>query len=149
MNRKETLRMLVNHFFIIYTCTMFATILFCSLNDPKTTEIDVSFLGYAGIFSLCADLPTLVYLSDKELTKKGWWIRTAIHTGLLEIVLLTVGYKLGMYSGVLGFVLFFGMIIFVDAIVRLVTYVNDISTAEKINGQLKKRRGDIEGRETK
>ena len=142
MNRKDIIRMLVNHFFIIYTCTMFATILFCSLNEPKTTEINVSFLGYAALFSLCADLPSLVYLSEKELTKKGWWVRTAIHTGLLEIVLLTVGYKLGMYSGILGFVLFFLMIILVDAIVRLVTYINDIGTAEKINGQLKKRRGE-------
>ncbi|MGN0695162.1 MAG: DUF3021 family protein [Oscillospiraceae bacterium] len=142
MNKKETVRMLINHFFIIYTCTMFAAILFCSLNDPKTTEIEVSFLGYAGIFSLCADLPSLVYLSDKELTKKGWWIRTAVHTVLLEIVLLTVGYKLGMYSGILGFALFFMMVLLIDAIVRIITYINDISTAEKINGQLKKRRGE-------
>lgn len=132
--------MLINHFFVIYTCTMFATILFCNLNDPVMRNISVDFLWQAGIFSLCADLPTLVYYSKKELTKKGWWVRTIIHMGLLEIVLLTVGYKLGMYSGIAGFILFFFIVILVNIIVRFISYMNDINTAEKINGQLKKKR---------
>lgn len=140
MNKKELVNMLINHFCVIYTCTMFATIMFCRMNDPVTTELSVSFLWQAGIFSLCADLPSVVYYSKKELSKKEWWIRTAIHTGLLEIVLMTVGYLLGMYSGVLGFILFFIVIIMVDGIVRLVTFMNDRNTAEKLNGQLRKNR---------
>lgn len=39
MNRKGLLRTLMMHFFICYTCTMMATILFCGLNMPRVTEL--------------------------------------------------------------------------------------------------------------
>lgn len=140
MNRKELLRMLMNHFFICYTCTMFATYLFCSLNTPVTTTISINYLWKTALFSICADIPTVVYYSKKELSRKQWWIRTAIHTVLLEVVLLTAGYYSGMYAGWGGFVLFFFVILAVDMVVRFVSYLNDRNTADEINAQLRKER---------
>lgn len=141
MNRKELLRMLMNHFFICYTCTMLATILFCNLNTPVTTHLSVNYLWKAAIFSVCADLPSMVYYSKKELSRKQWWLRTAIHTMLVEMVLLTAGHCFGMYSGVGGFILFFFVILAVDMIVRLVSYLNDKNTADEINARLRQERG--------
>ena len=70
MNRKELMRMLLMDFFVCYTCTMMATILFCGLNTPKVTELPVSYLWKAALFSLCADLPVTVYYSKRELTRR-------------------------------------------------------------------------------
>lgn len=144
MNRKELMRMLLMHFFICYTCTMMATILFCGLNTPKVVQLPVDYLWRAALFSLFADLPVVVYYSKKELSPRQWWIRTAIHTVLVEIVLLTAGYLFGMYRGVPGFVLFFFSILAVDAIVRLVSYQNDKNTADEINARLKQQRGSMQ-----
>ena len=142
MNRKDLARTLLMHFFVCYTCTMLATLLFCGLNTPATTELPVSYLWKVALFSLCADLPTVIYYSRNELSRKQWWIRTAIHTALVEIVLLTAGYLLGMYSGILGFILFFFVVLGVDLIVRAVSYLNDKNTADEINAQLQRvRRG--------
>ena len=141
MNRKELLRMLMNHFFICYTCTMLATILFCNLNTPVTTQLSVSYLWKAAIFSVCADLPAVVYFSKRELSRRQWWIRTAIHTVLVEIVLLTAGYSFGMYTGAGGFILFFFVVLAVDLVVRLVSYLNDRNTADEINARLQQERG--------
>ncbi len=141
MNRKELLRTLLMHFFICYTCTMMATILFCGLNMPKVTELPVSYLWKAALFSICADLPVMVYYSRRELSRRQWRIRTIIHTVLVECVLLAAGYFFGMYKGVLGFVLFFFAILTVDLIVRAVTFLNDKNTADEINAHLKQERG--------
>ena len=140
MNRKGLLRTLMMHFFICYTCTMMATILFCGLNMPRVTELPVSYLWKAALFSICADLPVMVYYYRGELSRRQWWIRTAIHTVLVECVLLAAGYFFGMYKGVLGFVLFFFVILTVDLIVRAVTFLNDKNTADEINARLKQER---------
>ena len=140
MNRKGLLRTLMMHFFICYTCTMMATILFCGLNMPRVTELPVSYLWKAALFSICADLPVMVYYSRGELSRRQWWIRTASHTVLVECVLLAAGYFFGMYKGVLGFVLFFFVILTVDLIVRAVTFLNDKNTADEINARLKQER---------
>lgn len=140
MNRKELLHMLINHFFICYTCTMLMTVVFCHLNTPVTTAVPVSYLWKAALFSICADLPVLVYYSRKELSRKQWWIRTVIHTILVETVLLTAGHFLGMYGGVGGFILFFFVILAVDMIIRFVSYLNDMNTADEINARLQQER---------
>lgn len=140
MNRKELLRLLMNHFFICYTCTMLATILFCQFNTPVTTHLPVSYLCKAAIFSVCADIPTVVYYSKKELSRKQWWIRTAIHTVLVELVLLAAGRSFGMYAGAGGFILFSLMILAVDMIVRFISYLNDRNTADEINAHLQQER---------
>ena len=82
----------------------------------------------------------MVYYSRGELSRRQWWIRTAIHTVLVECVLLAAGYFFGMYKGVLGFVLFFFVILTVDLIVRAVTFLNDKNTADEINARLKQER---------
>ncbi len=140
MNIRELVQMLLMQFFICYTCTMIAAIFFCRLNTPPIERLPVDFLWQAVIFSLCAVLPGVVYLSRERLTRRQLWMRTAAHTVLLEIVLLTAGRIIGMYQGIAGFLLFAVTILVVDLLVRLFTYLGDRTTAVAINQQLEERR---------
>lgn len=140
MNKGHLFRMITSQFFVCYTCTMMATIAFTSLGEPKVTEISVSYLWQAALFSLCAVLPGLLYYSKTELSRKQLWVRTIIHTVLLEVILMILGRVLDMYRGILGAVFFFLTVLIVDAAVRFFTYLNDSSTANAINRELAQRR---------
>ncbi|MCQ4022074.1 MULTISPECIES: DUF3021 family protein [unclassified Ruminococcus] len=139
MNKNEWIRTLILHFFIIYTGTMFATLAIVSSTDP-TTQIPISYLWQAGLFSLAADLTTLVYYSKNELSRKQHWIRTVIHTVLIEIVLMTMGYFIGMYRGFIGGCVMVAVILLVDVFVRFSSYLIDRKTADEINEKLRHRR---------
>ena len=140
MKKREMLRILMVQFFICYTFTMMATIAFTLLSTPPVTELSVSYLWEAAIFSLCAGIPTLLYFSGEELTRKQFWIRTALHTVLLEAVLMAAGYQFGMYRGLGGAVAFFFTVLIVDCAVRLFMFLSDKSTADEINRKLKEQR---------
>ncbi len=140
MKRKELFRMLLLQFFICYTCTILASVVFTSLSTPKITEIPVSFLWEAAIFSMCAGIPSLIYYSKEELSRKQWRIRTALHTLLIEAILMTAGRIIGMYHGTGGAIAFFVTILVVDLLVRLFIFLGDMSTTDAINRKLKERR---------
>lgn len=140
MNKKELFRTVLIQFFICYTLTMLATVVFAKLNTPAITDISLSYFLEAAVFSLFAQIPSLLYYSKYELSRRQWWVRTAIHTVLLEIILMTAGYVIGMYKGSLGFVAFFFAVLAVDVLVRLFSYLADMTTADTINRKLKERR---------
>ena len=140
MNKKELLRMILIQYFMCYTLTMLATIVFVSISSPRETTISVSYLWQAAIFSLCAQLPMLLYYSREELSRGQWWLRTVLHTVLLEVILMIAGYQIGMYRRTRGAVLMFLTILIVDLLVRLFTYLSDRSTADAINQKLREQR---------
>ncbi len=139
MQKGEVLSKLLMQFFMIYTATMFATVAFCLLTNPQA-EFSLSYFWETALFSLCADLVGLVYYSKNELTRKQARFRTLAHTVLLEVVLMTAGYHIGMYNGWLGAALFFVTVLVVDVFVRLCSYLMDQSTAGQINMRLKQAR---------
>lgn len=140
MSKGNLFRIITSQFFVCYTCTMMATIAFTRLGDPPVTEISVSYLWQAALFSLCAVLPGLLYYSKGELSHRQYWIRTAIHTVLLEAILMVLGHWLDMYRGIVGGICFFLTVLIVDAAVRFFTFLNDSSTANAINRELEQRR---------
>ncbi len=140
MNKGNLFRMITSQFFVCYTCTMMATIGFTSLSDPPVTQIDVCYLWQAALFSLCAVLPGLLYYSKEELSRRQYWIRTAIHTVLLEVILMVLGHVLDMYRGILGGICFFLTVLVVDGAVRFFTFLEASSTANAINRALAQRR---------
>lgn len=140
MRIRELIRVLLLQFFICYTCTMMATVVFCRLNTPPMDMLEVDYLWHAGIFSILAILPGVVYFDRDGLTKRQLWVRTALHTVLLEAVLLTAGWYIGMYQGIGGFFAFVAAILIVDVLVRLFSYLGDRSMADAINLQLRERR---------
>ena len=139
MNKKELLHCMLAQYFIIYTASMFATLLLCGLAQPDVT-LPLDYLWQVALFSLGADLPCLVYYSKGELSRRQWWVRTALHTLLLETVLMAAGFAIGMYRGFWGGAAFVFVILAVDMFVRFISYLSDRHTADEINEQLKRRR---------
>lgn len=139
MKIKISLRTFIYHYFVIFTGSMFATFVVCYFTDPET-QFSINYIWQMALFSLAADLPSLVFYSKKELAPKRWRIRILIHTLLLEIVLMTAGYLIGIYKDFLGGIIIMLAILVVDLFVWFVSFLIDARTAEEINVQLKKRR---------
>ena len=60
MKKNTMISLLISQFFIIYTGSMFATILFLSLSNPPIKSLPSEYLWQVALFSLAADLITLV-----------------------------------------------------------------------------------------
>ena len=68
-------------------------------------------------------------------------LKSIIHTILLEMILLTAGYHIGMYHDLCGGCIFFITVLVVDVLVRIFNYLNDRHMAIEINKALKSRKG--------
>ena len=137
MDKNEMIHTITIQYFVIYTLSMFATILFCHIDQPQIKMLPVSYLGEVAVFSFLACLPTTIYYFKFH----NVLVKDILHTILLEIILLTAGYKIGMYGDILGGCLFFFTILVVDFLVRLFNYLNDRHLANEINKALKSRKG--------
>lgn len=135
MNIKTFLRVFVIHFFIIYGITMLMTLLWCTAFDSADT-ISVERLGWGILFALAADAPLCVFISREELTPKGWLVRATIHLAFLEIVLLPIGYALGMWGGVGGGFLFFFTVLAVDITMYALQYLSSKISSDAVNKRL-------------
>ena len=129
----------VRRFLLTYGFTMLATLFFCVVFQLGET-LEVAFLGQAILFSICANLVSLVYFSRHELSEKEWLFRTEIHTILLEIVLLTFGHWCNMWNGLVQGIVFFVVVLLVDAGVSLLEYGQNVAMARDVNLRLKERR---------
>lgn len=90
-------------------------------------------------FSLAADLPSLIFLSDHELSSEEWNRRFAVNILLTVVILMPLGYS-RMWSGGAGGVMFFFTILAVNFGVRAVGFGLDAHTANQLNEQLRKRK---------
>lgn len=138
MNKKELMHTIFVEYFVIYNLSMMCTILFCYFDQPQIKMLPVSYLGQVAVFSLLACLPTIVYC----FKLKNVIVKDILHTILLEAILLTAGYSIGMYHDLFGGCLFFVTVLVVDILVRIFNYLNDCHMANEINKALKNRKGD-------
>lgn len=134
-----SVREFFRRFILIYGFTMLATGLFCVLIRKQDT-IEVVYFGQAALFSLCANAISLVYYSHHELSQGEWWVRTGIHTLLLEIILMVLGFWMKMWQGYVEGMVFFVIVLLVDAGVSLAEYGKNLVIAIGINKRLKERR---------
>lgn len=137
MNKKELMHTIFVEYFVIYNLSMMCTILFCCFDQPQIKMLPVSYLGQVAVFSLLACLPTIVYC----FKLKNVIVNDILHTILLEVILLTSGYEIGMYHDLFGGCLFFVTVLVVDILVRIFNYLNDCHMANEINKALKNRKG--------
>lgn len=124
---------------IIYGGSMMATYLFCMIFDRNAT-FTLAYFGYMFLFALAGDLPTLVFCSKRELSKKEWNIRVMLHLILLEAVLLGIAGTLGLYDTLTEGIFFFFLILAVYIMVRGLTFAGDILEVKKINERLRERK---------
>ncbi len=140
MNIKQLLKTFCFHYVLIYGLTMMATFFWCLASGD--TSVPLTYFWKIMIFSLVADLPLFVFFSKKELTGKQTLVRIIIHGVLLEILLPTAGWFIGMWRGVGGFFVFFVTVLIVDASIFGITYLKTSVEAGNINSALKKRRSE-------
>ncbi len=139
MNLKTLIKMFFLHLAVIYGLSMMVSLIWSAIDAPdKPFYID--FLWKMLLFSLGADLPLFVFTSRKEFSSKQYIIRAIIHACLLEAILLSSGYFIGLWSGVGEFFIFFFVVLAVDAAVTGLTYINTKTCADKINAAIKERK---------
>ncbi|MDE6791314.1 MAG: hypothetical protein K2J61_06285 [Clostridia bacterium] len=145
MNIKQLLKTFCFHYVLIYGLTMMASFFWCLASGD--TSVPLEFFWKAMIFSLVADAPLFVFWSKKELTSKQTLIRIIIHGVLLEILLPTAGWFIGMWRGVGGFFVFFATVLIVDASIFGITYLKTSVEAGNINSALRRRKCKSEKKE--
>lgn len=128
-------------FFVSITCISAAMALIGMSFEPDARFGYEAFLSPL-IFGALASLPMLVKYSKRELSFKQTAIRNVIHFLLLEAVILSMLYFLGLLTSV-SMAISLGISIFViDLTVNLVLWINDKRTANEFNHALKKLQND-------
>lgn len=103
-------------------------------------QVDAAdFLWEVVLFDFFTDLPVFVYYSKRDLSKKEWNVRTIVHTLLLMLVMLAAGKMMGFYKGLYDGLVLAVIVLLVDVLVRFMTYVKDMDTADKINKRIKEK----------
>lgn len=129
---------LLKRFVVIYGFVMLAT-LFFMVTFSRSALVGWPYFLWCVLFSLAADLPSLIFLSDHELSTEEWNQRFAVNILLTVVILMPLGYS-RMWSGWAGGVMFFITIPAVNFGVRAVEFGLDAHTANQLNEQLRKRK---------
>ena len=129
----------LQRFVVIYGFTMLATLVFLFCFN-RSILVGWPYFGWCVLFSLAANLPTLLFVSKRELTEAEWRRRMLASTALTEAILMPLGYQGGMWRGAGGAALFFLTILAVTFGVRAVGYGVDTHTAHLLNEQIRRRR---------
>ena len=125
-------------FIVIYGFTMLVTLLFMLLFS-RSALVGWQYFLKCVFFSLAADVPFLLFLSNRELDSKEWTHRFGIVVALTEVILMPLGHG-WMWIGWGGGILFFFSILLVNFGVRVVGYGIDAHTATQLNEQIRKRK---------
>lgn len=95
--------------------------------------------GRCIVLTLVCLLSLAVYYSRKELTTRGWWLRTALHTLLLEAVLLPLAHHWEFWYGRLDAVIYASFILGAKVVWHLIDYTLSARAATQVNEQLRRR----------
>ena len=123
---------------VIYGFTMLVTMFFMLLFS-RSALVGWQYFLKCVFFSLAADVPSLLFLSNRELDSKEWTRRFGIVVALTEVILMPLGHG-WMWIGWGGGILFFFSILLVNFGVRVVGYGIDAHTATQLNEQIRKRK---------
>lgn len=129
----------LHRFVVVYGIIMLSTFFMCLLFNPASELLVVPFFGRCILFTLVCMATLVVYYSKSELTLKGWWIRTILHTVLLEAVLLPLAHHWNFWYGPLDAIIYASFILAAKFLWHLIDFGQSIRTATKINKQLFKR----------
>ena len=126
----------LHRFVVAYGIIMLSTFFMCLLFNPTSELPVVSFFGRCILFTLVCMATLVIYYSKTELTLKNWWIRTILHTILLEAVLLPLAHHWKFWYGPLDAIIYAGFILAAKILRHLIDFGQSILTATQINEQL-------------
>ncbi len=134
----------LHRFVVAYGIIMLSTFFMCLLFNPTSELPVVSFFGRCILFTLVCMATLVIYYSKAELTLKSWWVRTVLHTLLLEAVLLPLAHHWEFWYGPLDALIYAGFILVAKILWHLINFGQSVRTATKINEQLLRRRNHQE-----
>jgi hypothetical protein len=130
-------------FFISVTLITLAMAIVGLIFEPHMTFGYEAFLSPL-IFGSIASFPMLVFYSKKEQSIKEALLRSLLHFMLLEILLLSSLYFLGILTSFSIASSLALTILIINLAVHLVTYVHDNRAASEFNTALKKLQESIQ-----
>ncbi len=140
---KDTVKLVISHFFIISTGVLFiislSNLLFGG-NEPLLPELpwQIFLTGMLGA------LPTFLFYFKNEPTKKQFRIRCIIHFIVIEAVVMTEGALFGWYGSLADSLVLFVVILAVYLFVWAYSYFMNMHLARDINAALKRFNEDDE-----
>lgn len=134
----------LHRFVVAYGIIMLSTFFMCLLFNPTSELPVVSFFGRCILFTLVCMATLVIYYSKAELTLKSWWVRTVLHTLLLEAVLLPLAHHWEFWYGPLDALIYAGFILVAKILWHLINFGQSVRTATRINEQLLRRRNHQE-----
>lgn len=140
---KDTVKLVITHFFIISTGVLFiislSNLLFDG-NEPLSPELpwQIFLTGILGA------LPTFLFYFKNEPTKNQFRLRTVIHFIVIETVVMTEGVLFKWYEGLVGALVFFAVVLAVYLFVWAYSYFMNMHLAKDINAALKRFNEDDE-----
>lgn len=140
---KDTVKLVISHFFIISTGVFFVMSLSNLLfegNEPLSPELpwEIFLTGILGA------LPSFLFNFKNEPTKKQFRVRTVIHFIVIETVVMTEGALFGWYGGLADALVLFVVILAVYLFVWAYSYFMNMHLASDINAALKRFNEDDE-----
>ena len=130
----------LHRFVFVYGLIMLSTFFMCLLFNPDSELPVVSFFGRCILLTLVSMATLVVYASREELTNRAWWIRTILHTVLLEVVLLPLAHNWGFWYNALDGVIYGSFILTAKILWHLIDFGQSFYTATKLNEQIRQRR---------
>ena len=130
----------IRRFVMVYGIIMICTFFMCLFFNPTSELPVVSFFGRIIIFTVLAMTSLVVYYSKDELTKKQWWIRTILHTIVLEVVLLPLAHHWEFWYNELDGIIYASFILAGKILWHLIDFGIRAKTAAQINERIRKRK---------
>lgn len=131
---KEAVKMVVNHFFVITVAVLFFTTLGNTIGGLK--EYSIYYVWQVLITGVVGALPSFIFFSKKELTKKQWQLRYVVHFALIESIILVEGWIFSWYRSLLSALTISVVVILVYAVVYAYTRFVELNDAKKVNTAL-------------
>lgn len=136
MKLSDYIKMLIRNYFIIFAIIVInITVLRQIFAPDKYFELKDIFIYM--ICSLVSSLPSLIFYSPKEISEKEMRLRVIIHFIVLEAVLLILVNVTGWVTGIQNKIILMIQIAVIYAVVRVITWIDDRSAANRINEKLK------------
>lgn len=137
---KEKIKTLITHFFVITVSVLFVISLANTIDGAK--YYPSSFPWTVLLTGLLTALPSFVFFSKKELSKKNFAVRLVLNFLINGSIVLFLGYLWKWYTTFGYAMIVFAMYVFVYAIVIAYSYFVQYRTAKSINEALKKFNAD-------
>ncbi|MBQ6336545.1 MAG: DUF3021 domain-containing protein [Ruminococcus sp.] len=143
---KDTVRMVISHFFIITVCVM-AAIGVSNLFSSDPTGYPKEFPLHMLLVGASTALPSFLFYSRRPLNRRRFLLRSILHFFCILTIVLTEGHFLNWYNSFAGAAVIAGMIVIVYAAVWIITLRSNNKTEQSINEALKSYNADTDDEE--